>query len=1627
VIEFNNRMTIKQNLIFGFSAISAILFAAVCTTLILTSTINDTTKEIVDERMPSAEKTSLMLTAINSTRASLGSWILTGNEQFKKDRLNTWEVLDLTTIQIDSLSVNWRSQESIEKWSKVKLYLEKFKNIQQKVEAIGHTIDEYPANKILIEQANPLKSDMFKSISLMIDSEKGHVPDSVKKISILTALRAAMGYGGMIHNFKNYVLRESDKAHLAFEESIKKSRTLLDEYIKYPMNDEELLAVDIISQVITHYSENSMLILVTKDKANTPEATDNKVKVDDSTAVEALNFLDSVNTSAASGKQQIASKIRVLLGYNGFIHHYKNYLIRKTVSRKNQAEEALDNIVNVINLYRLQNLTSSERSALQDLERVVKSYRIALSKAEKLVLNGADAKTIDKKIRIDDQPALKALAFIDESIANSLSDSAEAIKLRSATLQDRARLLGVMSDFRNTLSSIFGELQAFLITGQEKHYQMFQVQWNNNTEKFNMLKDLKYLMLPEQLSAFEQLAISRDIFTSLPTTMFEIRRSEHWSMTNYLLATEVVPLTEKILGLLAGERNADGRRDGGLAKNERVQLASIATDNASSVAQLITLQWLLLLAGLATAFIIGKKTEKSITEPLRNITKAMTAIASGGSVINILESKQPGEIGHLTKAASIFQQSALKTEDENWKKTQIAALSEKAQQTETLADFCREVIDTLTPLIGGAVGVFYVYKPVFERLEMEASYSFVSGKKDQSSFKLREGIIGQAAYDKKNIILNPIPEDFISISSALGGSSPTTLIVMPVIYRNNLLGVIEIASFESLSLLNQELLEEVMPAIALSLEKLNQVITAKNLLDETKRQAEQLQLSEEGLRASEEELRVSEEELRVINEELIENSRGLEEKTIQLERAQIKQNKVNETLSEHNKEIKAQQKELEKALFDNQLKTEEIKQSSRYKSEFLANMSHELRTPLNSLLILSKSLAENDDGDLNDDNVEAAEIIHESGTSLLHRINEILDLSKVEAGQMNIHIHEIMLEELSHGIKRSFKHVAAEKKLDFFVVLEKSAPVSITSDIDKIIQILDNLIANAIKFTKEGSVTLSIKIPDDLPKDITDDINDPIQFSIIDTGIGINIAHLQSIFEPFRQEDGSTSREYGGTGLGLSISKKFAALLKGTIWVESEKGKGSIFSLILPRHLTAEEGEQVISTAIAVEDNTKVNNENTLFGNKDINIVGLLEDNRTIAEVKQFIADDRTNLVKNDQIVLVVEDDTYFAKILVKRIQSQGFKAIATDNPYDAILLAKELQPIGIVLDIELPQLDGIEVYKQLNSIAKTHNIPVHFMSASNAELRVKAIEGVNYFTKPVTKEQIDEAINGFAINRHNELQSVLIIDSDPHTRNFACEQFNIKESVAVFESATGKEALNLLQKNNIDCIVLELNLPDINGTELLEKIRLLPNTLMPQVVIYSSKALSDEEVRVLRGFTDSLILKDGCFTERLQDEVMLFLDSVKENQKISSPKASLNKFSNINSITNPAYEIDLEGKTVLVVDDDIRNTFALSRALSAKGMKVLMSKDGAQSLTMLEQNPQVDIILMDYMMPGMDGNEATKIIRSNDKYQATPILMVTAKTMKGDQDLSLAAGANDYLSKPIDMDKLLSMMRAWL
>ncbi len=1649
MITINKNLTIRQRLILGFSAICIILITAVFSTLIQTSSIERITEEIVDVRMPSTNTSGQMVNQINASLASIRGWLLTADVKFKDDRLVIWKEIYRIRAKMDILSTHWQGTESKKKWSQAKHLLNEFEKIQEKIEAIGHTVDEKPATKILIQQAAPQIEKMIKYISYMIDLERFYVPDSVKKTSILTALRGAMGYGGLIHNFKNYVLRGTAETKVAFEESVKRARTLLTDYKNYPMNVNELSAINKISQVISSYVENLELIEARDiNSISSAEMTDKMVKVNDNPAVAALAFLDNANASATSGKQQLASKIRALLGYNGFIHHYKNYILRKDNNRFLKANEMLYEALNMIELYRLHSLIPREQSSLQDLERVIASYRNALIEARKQFEEGADAVQIDNSVRIDDEPALQALEFIDRTISNVIEQPEEAARQKSSTIQDRIRLLGVLADFRGSLAFSAAELRAYLLTGKEKYRKSFLKQWQVNTDKYKLFEHLQYLMTQEQYKAYIKLVDSRKIFAALPEKMFSIRSSKQWNMTNYLLVTQVVPLAEDLLVLLAGERNATGRREGGLASIELQLLIKNADANAKEISRLIQLQWFLLFSGLLVAIIIAIRTASSITIPLGWIKEAMSSIASGTSNVQIKGTEQHGEIGDLARTAQVFQKAAFRIEESNWKKTHIAEVSSKAQEVDSLTEFCRTAIDSLTPIVNGVVAAFYIYNPAKELLEMQSSYGYTARKHHDSQFQIREGIIGQAAYEQQKIILSPVPDDYIVVSSALGQSVPEMLIVLPVSHRSKLLGVIEIASFEPISQLHEELLDEMLPSLALSLENLIQMLHSRTLLEETKRQAVELRASEEEIRASEEELRASEEELRVSNDELMENTRSLENKTKALEQSEANQKEINTTLIDQNLVMQAQQKELEQILNENIGKTKEIEQASRYKSEFLANMSHELRTPLNSLLILAKSLAENEDDDLNEDNVEAAQIIHESGTLLLGRINEILDLSKVEAGKMPINLSLVNLEDIAQGIKRTFDHVANEKGLDFSVNVSGNMPEVITTDPDRLIQIIDNLIANAMKFTEQGKVELIIQSPKSVPENLGLTIKDPVEFAIMDTGIGISKEQVMHIFDAFRQADGSMSRKYGGTGLGLSISRKMAALLGGGIAVESQEGHGATFSLYIPSDtIFSYDGQGDVHDtsykpdAIDEKKSGLINTEKVpwLKTNKDeTELLSSIEDNinensseepeadnRTLDELESFIDDDRAQISNEEQIILIVEDDPVFAKILVKRTQKNGLKAVATNKPEDGLLLAELLPFSGIILDVELPGMDGIELYKKLQLIAKTKKIPVHFISASDAQQRAQKVGNAGYFSKPVTAEQIDEALATFSVNKQDGGQNILIVDSDINSRITVRNQLDKKVNTKIYEAGTGMGAIETLQKQSIDCMILDLDLPDMDGIQLLEQLDNNADIILPKTVIYSARELSDEEVLLLRQYTDSLIFKEGQSSTRLQDEVILFLHSVKQNPKklLSETEQTLGG----SDLLMPGQEADLEGKTVLVVDDDIRNSFALSRALSGKGMKVLMAKDGIQSIKMLAENESVDIILMDVMMPGIDGYETTSRIRSDPKYKKIPILSITAKAMKGDRERCFEVGANDYLCKPVDMDKLLSMMRVWL
>ncbi|MBI3418801.1 MAG: response regulator [Proteobacteria bacterium] len=714
----------------------------------------------------------------------------------------------------------------------------------------------------------------------------------------------------------------------------------------------------------------------------------------------------------------------------------------------------------------------------------------------------------------------------------------------------------------------------------------------------------------------------------------------------------------------------------------------------------------------------------------------------------------------------------------------------------------------------------------------------------------------------------------------------------------------------------------------------------------------------------------------------------------------------NEELEEQNAQIRQQSGELEKSKTLLEEKAKELELANRYKSEFLANMSHELRTPLNSLLILARSLASNETKNLTEEQVEEARIIHNGGLELLGLINDILDLSKVEAGKLNILSEDAYLDGIVKKLQQQFDPVAKEKNLAFPIAMADGLPAMLHTDAQRVEQILKNLLSNAFKFTEKGSVTLKIFRPDkqaELQRSSLD-YESAIGFSVIDTGIGIEAAKFKDIFEAFQQEDGSTDRHYGGTGLGLTIARKFAHLLGGEIHVASEKGRGSAFTLMLPVKMSAREEN---GTPFAASD---IAQENTRTELKTM----------PRASVAEFIADDRKNIDGRDKVLLIIEDDRNFAAMLVKIAHRRGYKCLAAGDGKTGLLLAVEQPVTAIILDLRLPDIDGMQVLDQLKHDLRSRHIPVHIITGRDAGGNVTSLRkgAIGYLIKPVEAEGIEGAFSRIEELLQSEMKQVLVIEDDENNR-IAIQSLLKKKDIRLTLAGMGAEALAELEKTRFDCVILDLRLPDMTGFEWLEMAeKQMGATGLPPVVVYTAKELTEEENRRLNRYTGNIIIKGAKSPERLLDEVTLFLHSVestlsKDQQEMIRMQHDPDKV--------------LQGRTVLLTDDDLRNTFALSKLLKKHGMNVVIADNGKMALEKLKEDASIEIVIMDIMMPVMDGYQAMREIRGMRPRQGLPILALTARAMPEEQEKCMTAGANDYLTKPVDVERLLTLLRVWL
>jgi len=956
-------------------------------------------------------------------------------------------------------------------------------------------------------------------------------------------------------------------------------------------------------------------------------------------------------------------------------------------------------------------------------------------------------------------------------------------------------------------------------------------------------------------------------------------------------------------------------------------------------------------------------------------------IAKGNYKIRVddKESDALGSVGvSLNNMARELDLSFKSLSDKEWLQAGIANLNNVMIGEKSLEQLTKDIIEYLAVYTNSNAGVLYLLEG--DQLYASAGYSYIPSK-ERESFKIGEGLTGQAVVSGKILEIKSLSSEDIKISYALGEAKPSHIIAVPLIDRN-VAGAVELAAVKEYSARELEFLGTVGNNIGIAIKAAQNRKWVQELLEETQSQSEELrtQHSElesmneeletktEKLQASEEELRVQQEELQQTNEELAERSTLLEEKNTEIQK-----------------------------------KSEDLELTTRYKSEFLANMSHELRTPLNSILLLSRLLSENNDKNMNDEQIEFAKVIQSSGNGLLGLIDEILDLSKIEAGKMELEFLDIAIAEITNGLKDLFNEVAKQKNIDFKIIAHNDAPLVIKTDKMRLEQILKNLISNAIKFTAKGSVTLEIKKHDTDPKIVC--------FIVKDTGIGIPREKQPIIFEAFQQADGSTKRKYGGTGLGLSISRELAKLLNAEISLKSEVNEGSEFTLCVPLLGSALESNEI---------------NDSFSTDKDIPVATELKEEKEVALKNKYISpsipdnvpDDRDTISENDKVILIVEDDTSFAKSLLEFTRQRGYKGVVSVRGDYALNFALAYKPVGILLDIQLPIKSGWEVMEELKGNSKTKHIPVHIMSSHQLKQESMLKGAVNFLNKPFAFDEMPEVFKRIEHIINRESQKVLIIEDNPkHAKALAyfLETYNINSEI----KSEVSEGVNALQKTEVDCVILDMGIPDKQAYEILEGIKKNPGLENLPVIVFTGKSLSmQEEVRIKK-YADSIVIKTAHSYQRMLDEVSLFLHIVEENKKSDGKKDSYKKLNSLNDILN--------NKTVLVVDDDVRNIYSLTKALEVYKMQVVTAIDGKEALKVLEQHPDIDVVLLDMMMPNMDGYETATRIRENKKLKTLPVIAVTAKAMTGDREKCINAGASDYITKPVDVDQLLSLLRVWL
>jgi HAMP domain-containing protein/signal transduction histidine kinase/DNA-binding response OmpR family regulator len=1030
--------------------------------------------------------------------------------------------------------------------------------------------------------------------------------------------------------------------------------------------------------------------------------------------------------------------------------------------------------------------------------------------------------------------------------------------------------------------------------------------------------------------------------------------------------------------------------------NEMIDTLAVFADQVTTVAREVGVEGRL--GGQASvpgASGTWKNLTENVNQLAENLTIQVRAISevalsvTKGDLTRMIRVEAKGELEELkdtiNQMIANLKETTLRNQEQDWLKSNLAKFTQMLQGQKDLNTVTRRILSELAQVADAQLGMFYILEQdeneQNQKLKLFSAYAYNEEQNIQKEFTLGQGLVGQCAVEKERILLTNVPSNYVKIGSGLGESLPVSVVVLPVLFENQIKAVIELASFGEFSETHLDFLSQLTESIGIVLN----TIEANTRTEELLAQSQSLT-----------------DELRITNEEL--------------------QDKAH-LLAKQKQEVEAKNNEVEEARKSLEEKAEQLQLTSKYKSEFLANMSHELRTPLNSLLILAQQLYENREGNLSEKQVRYAKTIHSCGDDLIQLINDILDLSKIESGYISTDFINVRFNEITSFVETTFKHVSENKNLKFNIEMDQRLPDTLETDVQRLNQILKNLLSNAFKFTDKGGVQLRIYEAQKNWKQTNTNLDKAkkvVAFEIKDTGIGISKDKQNIIFEAFQQAEGSTSRKYGGTGLGLSISRGLADLLGGSIELESEMGYGSTFTLYLPIDYNPNmvKKEKQSSLTISEYKLTEGGDDIAIQSVPTIKVAEAKEMD-VLNEIINEVGDDRNNIVATDKVLLVVEDDVRFAKIMIEKAHEMNLKVVVATGFGNVFELTNKYNPIAVTLDVKLPDASGWRILDLFKNDINFRHIPVHLISGEENRLLAMQRGARSFNLKPLKSEALGVLFEDIVSYHGYRPKNVLLVEDNELDSSLIAKMLDTGDDIIKIDIApTGNEALEILKEKSYDCLVVDYMLPDIGGMDFVMKVNDLKKVKMSPVIIYSAKDFSPKEKTQLKQYANRILLKDVNSVDLLLEEVVMHLHI---NHKDLQPEKQM-IVENLRS-----REDVLANKSVLVVDDDVRNLFALTTAFERYNINAITAESGQEAINILAENNNIDMVLMDIMMPEMDGYETTQKIRREHKNSSLPIIAVTAKAMKGDREKCIEAGASDYITKPVKIDQLLSLMRVWL